>query len=224
MGKVKNKKYIILISLLCVLLIAVNILNLTLAYFTDKKTSSSSSFLTFGKIKINAYFAPNSNNLTEDFTFDSSDVTTGSTLQRNIIIQNADNAEKCAVRIYYKFEINAGKGFQDVSNENFLKLSVVNANNWTSNSNSKYYYYNKALNTKTSSSSTDGSQIAETISFTITENFGRDNLETYFKVSDLKNVQYKISLCCEAVQVANDGHINAPDWSGQIPSNWPLNN
>lgn len=224
MGKIKNRKYIIFISILCILLIAVNVLNITLAYFTDKQTSSQSSILTFGKIRINAYFAPNSGNPTEDFTFISSDVSTGSTLQRNIIIQNADDAEKCAVRIYFKFEIDAGNGFQDVTNQNYLRMGVVNSSNWTNESGSKYYYYNLALNTKTDSPTIDGSQINETISFTILETFGRDNLQTYFGVSNLENVKYKISLCCEAVQVANNGHVNEPNWAGEIPDAWPLKN
>lgn len=224
MGKVKNKKYIILISLLCILLIAVNILNITLAYFTDKKSAENSSILTFGKINIDAYFAPNSGNLTENFTFESKDVMTGSTLDRNIIIQNAEDAEKCAVRITYVFELDAGSGFKDVTDKHYLTMSVKNSSNWTISSDSMYYYYNSALNTKTSTPTTDGSQIAETITFTITEQFGKENLENEFNVSNLQSVQYRIKLKCEAVQVANNGHINAPDWAGQIPNGWPLAN
>lgn len=222
MGKTKNRKYMIIISLLCVLLIAVNILNITLAYFTDKKSAENSSILTFGKINIDAYFAPNSGNLTEDFTFESKDVMTGSTLNRNIIIQNAEDAEKCAVRITYVFELDAGSGYTDVTSENYLKMSVANKTNWTVSDDLMYYYYNSALNTKTNNPTTDGSQIAETITFTITDNFSRDNLETAFNVSNLKDVKYRIQLKCEAVQVANDGHINADDWAGQTPAEWPL--
>ena len=213
--KSKTKNYLIAITILCVALIVVNILNITLAFFTDRdSTDSKSSLLTFGTIKINAYFKEDSGNLSQDFTFSTSDVSTGSVIQRKIIVKNADNAESCSLRIYYKFEVDAGtgKGYQDVSSSNYLKLSVQNENNWTGYS--KYLYYNLAI--------ASGESIDETVKFEVQDNFGRYNLEKDLGISNLKNVNYRISLYFEAVQVVNDGYINAPFWEGQIPDNWKL--
>ena len=213
--KSKTKNYLIAITILCVALIVVNILNITLAFFTDRdSTDSKSSLLTFGTIKIDAYFKEDSGNLSQDFTFATSDVSTGSVIQRKIVVKNADDAERCALRIYYKFEVDAGTGdgYKDVSSSNYLKLSVQNESKWTGYS--KYLYYNSAI--------ASGENIEETVKFEVQDNFGRYNLEQDLGVSNLKNVNYRISLYFEAVQVANDGYINAPFWEGQTPDNWTL--
>lgn len=212
MERKNYKKYTIIISILCLLLIAVNAVNISFAYFTDKKSSSSESFLKFGTIDINAYFIKDATNTTEDFTFSSSDVSTGSQIVRKIGIKNQNNAQKCAVRMYYEFKVSKDNGatYVDVSDKNYLQLAVANTSNWKTNQ--KWFYYNSSLDT--------GESLEETLTFTVKENFSKDNLKKDLNVSELSTLKYTLKLCCEAVQVVNGG---VAEWSGQTPAGWNVN-
>ena len=209
MERKSYRKYTIIISILCILLIAVNIVNISLAYFTDKATTNNSSFATFGSINIDAYFIDSDSNVTDDFTFSSRNVQTGSQIVRKIGIKNMNNAEKCAVRMFYKFEISKdGTNYTDVSSQNYLQLTTANTSNWKTKD--KYFYYNSSLD--------KGESLEETITFTVTDKFGKDSVMQILGTSDLSTIKYQIKLCCDAVQVVNGGPAN--EWSGKTPDGW----
>lgn len=204
----KNQKYAFYITILCILLIVVNVVSITLAFFTDK-VSSKSAILTLGKIDIDATFVSDDGQKYDDFTFESSNVITGETIERKINIKNVD-AESCAIRMQLIFEINQGSGFVDKTANNYLTLSLSPEDmvNWTENETNHYWYYNKSLD--------KNKDIEVTTIMTLQDNLGRDAFENY-----VQTIKYKITLKVEAMQVANDGYKT--EWEGQLPTqDWTI--
>lgn len=204
----KNQNYAFFITILCVLLIIVNVVSISLAFFTDKATTKS-AIITLGKIDIDAKFVSEEGQEFDDFTFESANVITGETIQRKINIKNVD-AESCAIRMKIEFSIDQGNGFEDKTANNYLTLSVAteNSQDWTENEQNQYWYYNNALE-----KNKDFNVI--TI-MTLQDNLGRDSFDNY-----VQTIKYKITLKVEAVQVDNDGYKT--EWSGQMPANWSIN-
>lgn len=206
-----NKKYSIIITILCVLLVVVNIVSISFAFFTDKASSFSS--IQFGKIGVDAKFKPNSGNLTEDFTFESENVYTGDVIERNIVIQNIKDAEDCAIRLYIVFELKIDNGaYQDVSNSNYITLQVEDAeksDGWTKFG--KYEYYNYTLKKNTTKDLK--------IKMVVEESFTQ---ELQIIANAQSSAQYRLALYVDAVQKANNGYLDAEGWKGNLPTGWAL--
>ena len=203
----RSKRSIIIVTILCLFIVVVNIVNLTFAYLTDSEVGDD-TFVTFGTIDIDAKFKSGSTT-SDKFTFDSSSVMAGEQINRTVTIQNLDVSDKCVVRMYLKFYLTINGSMQDVTDQEYLKLTIgtTGASNWTADNaqEPKYYYYNSALATN---ASTDVDLV-----MTIQSNFGVDTL-----TGNLTTTKYKISLYVEALQFANSAYETV--WEGEMPAGW----
>lgn len=212
-----SKKYAKYITILCSLLILVNILNLTLAFFTDKEIATA-PVLTFGNIDIDAKIVKQDSTTKDNFLFDSPNVMTGETIERIVSIENVDDAQSCVVRMRMCFELKYGNVKKDVTGNNYIEFLIQDEyTNWSSAQVTQdekmitYWYYNNVLQK-------NSQPVVVGIKFNVTDVFGRDAVEELFGVNDISSIQYNLTLYVEAIQYANGSYKTL--WKDQTPVGW----
>lgn len=183
----KNKVVIWSLSILIAVLLVVNGLLISLAYFTE--TRSGSSIITFGSVQVNAY-ALNGTTKENTIKLDSNQLIAGAVTTKNLQIEVA-GLNDCYVRLTGEFQI-AVDNTNYVAYNDFVSFSI-DSSNWKL-CEGKYYYTSPLSGT---SSANGGSTIYVPVKFTVSENFGNSSL-----ANDIvyKNKPYKIVITIESCQ------------------------
>lgn len=184
-----NKKLIVILSVLIAILLIANIVIVSLAFFTDKKSSSAS--IEFGSIGIKANVQGQADN---KITLDSNDLMAGAETQKTIVV-TVTGKNECYIRMKGEFKVQINGTY---TSQKFVEFSIEDSN-WvknTKNASDDYLYYNQQLN---GTASTGGaSTISIKLKIKVSEEFGN-------KVTDVNfaNKPYQIMVRFDACQSAN---------------------
>lgn len=184
-----NKKIIILLSAIVAILLIANIVIVSLAFFTDKASSSAS--IEFGSIGIKANVQGQADN---KITLDSNDLMAGAETTK-IIDVTVTGKNECYIRMKGEFKV-------ENTSRDFVKFSIVDPNDDTKTDenwrvyNDGYLYYNQQLNGTASAGG--ASTISIKLKIKVSEEFGN-------KVTDVDyaNKPYNITIRFDACQSAN---------------------
>ena len=185
-----NKKLIVILSVLIAILLIANIVIVSLAFFTDKKSSSAS--IEFGSIGIKANVEGQADN---KITLDSNDLMAGAETQKTIVV-TVTGKNECYIRMKGEFKVQINGTY---TSQKFVEFSIIEDSNWvknTKNASDDYLYYNQQLN---GTASTGGaSTITIKLKIKVSEEFGN-------KVTDVNfaNKPYQIMVRFDACQSAN---------------------
>lgn len=184
-----NKKIIILLSAVVAILLIANIVIVSLAFFTDKASSSAS--IEFGSIGIKANVQSQADN---KITLDSNDLMAGAETYKTIVV-TVTGKNECYIRMKGEFKVQINGTY---TSQKFVEFSIEDSN-WvknTKNASDDYLYYNQQLN---GTASTGGaSTISIKLKIKVSEEFGN-------KVTDVNfaNKPYQIMVRFDACQSAN---------------------
>lgn len=184
-----NKKIIILLSAIVAILLIANIVIVSLAFFTDKASSSAS--IEFGSIGIKANVEGQEDN---KITLDSNDLMAGATTIKTIVVEVVGTND-CYIRMKGDFQVEINGTY---TSQKFVEFSIEDSN-WvknTKNASDDYLYYNQQLN---GTASTGGaSTISIKLKIKVSEKFGN-------KVTDVNfaNKPYNIKIRFDACQSDN---------------------
>ena len=184
-----NKKIIILLSAVVAILLIANIVIVSLAFFTDKASSSAS--IEFGSIGIKANVQGQADN---KITLDSNDLMAGAETHKTIVV-TVTGKNECYIRMKGEFKVQINGTY---TSQKFVKFSIEDSN-WvknTKNASDDYLYYNQQLN---GTASTGGASTLEiNVKIKVSEEFGN-------KVTDVNfaNKPYNITIRFDACQSAN---------------------
>ena len=184
-----NKKIIILLSAVVAILLIANIVIVSLAFFTDKASSSAS--IEFGSIGISANVKGQEDN---KITLDSNDLMAGATTIKTIVVK-VTGKNDCYIRMKGDFQVEINGTY---TSQKFVEFSIDD-NRWVKNDKNQgdeYLYYNEQLK---GTASTGGPSTME-INVKIKiggKDFGSDDGKKY------ENKPYKITIRFDACQSAN---------------------
>lgn len=184
-----NKKLIVILSVLIAILLIANIAIVSLAFFTDKASSSAS--IEFGSIGIKANVQGQADN---KITLDSNDLMAGAETHKTIVV-TVTGKNECYIRMKGEFKVQINGTY---TSQKFVKF-IIEDSNWvknTKNASDDYLYYNQQLN---GTASTGGaSTISIKLKIKVSEEFGN-------KVTDVNfaNKPYQIMVRFDACQSAN---------------------
>lgn len=184
-----NKKLIVILSVLIAILLIANIAIVSLAFFTDKASSSAS--IEFGSIGIKANVQGQADN---KITLDSNELMAGAETTKTIVV-TVTGKNECYIRMKGDFKVEIDGTY---TSQKFVEFSIDDAN-WvknTKNTNDEYLYYNQQLN---GTASTGGASTLEiNVKIKVSEEFGN-------KVTDVNfaNKPYLIMVRFDACQSAN---------------------
>lgn len=184
-----NKKIIILLSAIVAILLIANIVIVSLAFFTDKASSSAS--IEFGSIGIKANVEGQEDN---KITLDSNDLMAGATTIKTIVVEVVGTND-CYIRMKGDFQVEINGTY---TSQKFVEFSIDDER-WVKNDKNQgdeYLYYNQKLN-GTALTGVE-SELTITVKIKVSEEFGN-------KVTDVNfaNKPYKITIRFDACQSDN---------------------
>ncbi|MGN1221603.1 MAG: hypothetical protein ACI4TT_00030 [Christensenellales bacterium] len=185
--KSNNKLLIPLIVVISVLLI-LNVVLISMAFFSDKATGES--IITFGSVETNAYILQGGNKLTS-ISLDSNDLIAGAVTQKDLHI-DVTGKSNCYVRLTGEFKIATdGTNYVNASDLVSFSVDTTTATGWKLCEDGKYYYTSVLNGTETGSAST----LSLPIKFTVSNEFGNSSGDVIFN-----NKPYKIIVLVESCQ------------------------
>lgn len=208
--KARERTVFIVLCVVIALILLANVLAITLAYFTDKKTGSKS--LRTGTIDIVGYVysATDDEYTTDILTLDNDVVYPGSTTTQKIKIVN-NGTGTFYIRMDCALELNLNGSYQPSS---FLEISNITmpagaTGNFIKSTDDGKYYFTGSL--------AGASNIQDIeITFRVKPELGNNDLANTI---GYQNIPYKIFLDIDAVQTAN---ITLDTTSADtIADNWP---
>ena len=204
----RNKKTIIAFSVVIAILLILNIILISVAFFSDR--GSGESIVTFGSISVDSYVMESGQKKTS-ISLDSNELIAGATTTKDLHI-DVTGKNDCFVRLKGEFQISFDNGITYESASEFIGFSIDTEENtnWQLY-NGKYYYNSLLQGTETSGGA---SKINVDVTFTVDKNFGNSNDDN---TSIYKNKPYKIVITIETCQAEGSSLI-----VGNVfhPENW----
>ena len=186
--KKSNNKLLIPLIITVAILLILNVVLISVAFFSDKATGES--FITFGSVETNAYILQGGNKLT-NISLDTNNLIAGEVTQKDLHI-DVTGKNNCYVRITGTFKIATdGTNYVDASNLVSFSVDTTTAIGWKLCADGKYYYTSVLNGTQTGSAST----LSLPIKFTVSNEFGNSDNDAVYH-----NKPYKIIVLVESCQ------------------------
>ena len=186
--KKSNNKLLIPLIITVALLLILNVVLISVAFFSDKATGES--VITFGSVETNAYILQGGNKLT-NISLDTNDLIAGEVTQKDLHI-DVTGKNNCYVRITGVFKIATDDtNYVDASNLVGFSVDTTTATGWKLCADGKYYYTSVLNGTETGSAST----LSLPIKFTVSNEFGNSSGDVIYN-----NKPYRIIVLVESCQ------------------------